>query len=162
MFLTRSFVFYLNLYFCKIAVFVSQTHSYIPIESLGFTLRTFILMSLPSISVHVCAHYTFCMLRVQFSVQFETIVFFRCSHPGDEVCLEDAGDKSDSDEKQQCSQRREAHRVKRRETAVTKGICCTFFSIIDIYFLVLLRKAHCCHIRKKTRLVLRYNVKLSR
>lgn len=111
---------------------MSQTHSYIPMESLGFTLRTFILMSLPSISVYVCAHYTFRMLRVQFSVQYETIVFFRCSHPGDEVCLEDAGDK------QQCSQRREAHGVKRRETAVTKGI-----------FLVLLRKHIAATLEKK-------------
>lgn len=143
MFLTRSFVFYLNVYFCKIAVFVSQTHSYIPIESLGFTLRTFILMSLPSISVHVCAHYTFCMLRVQFSVQFETIVFFRCSHPGDDVCLEDAGDK-----KQQCSQRREAHRVKRRETAVTKGICCTFL-LLSFIFLFFYEKHIAATLEKK-------------
>lgn len=57
------------IFFCEIAVFVSQTHSYIPMASLGFTLRTFTLMSLPSISVYVCAHYTFCVLHVQFSVQ---------------------------------------------------------------------------------------------
>lgn len=117
--------------------------SYVPIESLGFTLRTFVLMSLLSISVYVCAHYTFCMLHVQFSVQ-------QLSFSGVPIQEMKSGLEDDSDRKQQCSQRREAHRVKRRGTAVTTGICCTFFSSCHL-FSCSFTKAHCCHIRKKNK-----------